>query len=311
MAKRTLTQGKIPEYTLGDFRHLHRDKNDTSTFGYNNLPAGHRIRGFELYSSEGLVAGVGPLKSNFYRMSITLSGGVDVILGVEEFRHRPGTISFTYPGQVFTKCNIQPGTFGYYALFEDTFMEELIAPDSFQDEFPFFNIEGQLFIQLDVAEITEVAGFVDRINEELQELRAGREKAVRLYFYLLLLTIKRSYLRQRLDCVQTDTRAAYLVPRFRKLVSRHYLQKRKVADYAAILGVTPNHLNRTVREVTGQTASATISSMLIHEAKALLRFTDHTIAEISHHMQFSDPASFNRFFREQTGQTPLAFRKNA
>ncbi|MBV8252674.1 MAG: AraC family transcriptional regulator [Chitinophaga sp.] len=310
MAKRLLTQEKIPTYHLQDFRHLHRDTDNLSAFGYNNLPEANKIKGFEIYSSEGLVSAVGPLKSDFYRMSITLAGGVDVRLGVEEFRHQPGTISFTYPGQVFAKCNIQPGTFGYYALFEADFLETLISPDKFQEEFPFFSIEGQLFIQLNAEEITEVTAHVQQIDTELHQLKPGRNMAIKLYFYLLLLAIKRSYIRQELHVTSTDTRAAYLVPRYRKLVSQHYLSKRKVADYAALLGVTPNHLNRTVREVTGHTASYAISTMLVQEAKALLRFTDNTIAEISHRLDFSDPAGFNRFFREQTGQTPLGFRKN-
>lgn len=311
MARQIVTQKKIHQYTLNDFRHLHRAPADDSSFGYNNLAADKKIKGFELYSSEGLVSAVGPLKSDFYRMSITLSGGVDVKLGLEDFRHRPGTISFTYPGQVFSKCNIQPGTFGYYALFEADFLEDFLPPDKFQTEFPFFSVEGQLFIQLTAEQITVVADFVNRINAELQQLKPGREKAIAMYFYLLLLEIKRSYIEQNLYLVTSNTHQAYLVPRFNKLVSQHYLTKRKVADYAAMLGVTPNHLNRTVKEASGRTASDAITSMLIQESKALLRYTDDTIASISYQLDFSDPAGFSRFFKEQTGQTPQQFRKNA
>ncbi|NIG57477.1 helix-turn-helix domain-containing protein [Chitinophaga sp. Cy-1792] len=311
MAKQTVTQEKIPQYALNDFRHLHRAPSDDSSFGYNNLPADKKVKGFELYSSEGLVSAVGPLKSDFYRMSITLAGGVDVKLGLEEFRHRPGTISFTYPGQVFSKCNIQPDTFGYYALFEADFLGDFLPPDKFQAEFPFFSVQGQLFIQLTADQITVVADFVNRINAELQQLKPGREKAIAMYFYLLLLEIKRSYIDQNLHLITNDTRQAYLVPRFNKLVSQHYLTKRKVADYAAMLGVTPNHLNRTIKEASGRTASDAITSMLIQESRALLRYTDDTIANISYQLDFSDPAGFSRFFKEQTGLTPQQFRKNA
>ncbi|MBO9633449.1 MAG: helix-turn-helix domain-containing protein [Chitinophagaceae bacterium] len=311
MAKRTVTREKIPQYTLNDFRHLHRVPADDSSFGYNNLAAEKKIRGFELYSSEGLVSAIGPLKSDFYRMSITLAGGVDVRLGLEEFRHRPGTISFTYPGQVFSKYNIQPGTFGYYALFEASFLEDLLPPDKLQIEFPFFSVEGQLFIQLTTEQITVVADFVNKINTELQQLKPGREKAIAMYFYLLLLEIKRSYMEQDLHLLSNDTRQAYLVPRFKKLVSQHYLTRRKVSDYAAMLGVTPNHLNRTIKEASGHTASDAINSMLIQESRALLRYTDDTIANISYQLDFSDPAGFSRFFKEQTRQTPQQFRKNA
>ena len=114
-----LNKPEIPQYVLDNFRHLHRKEDDTSDFGYNNLEENKKIPGFEIYSSEGLRPALGPLKSDFYRISITLSGSVDVQLGLEKFQHRPGTLSFTFPGQVFSKSNISADTFGYYILFND------------------------------------------------------------------------------------------------------------------------------------------------------------------------------------------------
>ncbi|MGO4290551.1 helix-turn-helix domain-containing protein [Chitinophaga sp. RAB17] len=306
-----ISKPEIPQYVLNDFRHLHRKEDDTSDFGYNNLEEEKRIPGFEVYSSEGLRPALGPLKSDFYRISITLSGSVDVQLGLEKFQHRAGTLSFTFPGQVFSKDNISADTFGYYILFNADFLQDIIPAGKIPVEFPFFDYSGVPFIQLDKAAITAVADFVGKINEELQHHKSGCEKAVRMYLYLLLLEVKRSYVAQELHLTTTDTRNTYLVPRFKKLVSQHFLAKKKVADYAALLGVTPNHLNRTVKEVTGHTASAAIADMLVQEAKAVLRYTDIAISEISYQLNFSDPAGFNRFFREQTGQTPLSYRKNA
>lgn len=306
-----INKPEIPQYVLNDFRHLHRKEDDTSDFGYNNLEEAKRIPGFEVYSSEGLRPAVGPLKSDFYRISITLSGSVDVQLGLEKFQHRAGTLSFTFPGQVFSKDNIRADTFGYYILFNANFLEDIIPAGKIPVEFPFFDYSGVPFIQLEQSAITAVADFVGKMNEELRHHKSGCDKAVRMYLYLLLLEVKRSYVEQELHLTATDTRNTYLVPRFKKLVSQHFLAKKKVADYAALLGVTPNHLNRTVKEVTGHTASAAIADMLIQEAKAVLRYTDTAISEISWQLNFSDPAGFNRFFREQTGQTPLSYRKNA
>lgn len=309
--KTKLSKPEIPQYVLNDFRHLHRQEGDTSSFGYNNLDVAKRIAGIEIYSSEGLRPAVGPLKSDFYRISITLSGSVDVQLGLEQFKHQPGTLSFTFPGQVFSKSNIAADTFGYYILFSADFLQDIIPGDKIPGEFPFFDYTGVPFIQLEAAAITAVADFCCKINEELQQQRPGCDKAIRMYLYLLLLEVKRSYLAQQLHLTATDTRNTYLVPRFKKLVSQHFLSKKRVADYAALLGVTPNHLNRTVKEVTGRTASDAIAEMLVQEAKAILRYTDTAVSEISWQLNFSDPAGFNRFFREQTGQTPLAFRRNA
>lgn len=301
----------LPHYNLEESRALHRLPGPVSAFGYNNLDADHHIKGFEMYSSEGVRAQMGPLKSSYYRISVSVRGTTEIQLGLEDFTHGNGTISFTFPGQIFSKRGLSDDAFGYYLLFEPDFLEDILPPGRIPVEFPFFAFSGVPFMQLLPAELDTVVDLTAGINTELQQRQPGHDKAVRLYLNLLLLALKRSYERLGYHLTERENKAAYLVPRYQKLVSEHFLTQRKVADYAAILGVTPNHLNRAVREHTGQTASEAITDMLVREAKASLRYTDATIANISDQLQFSDPAGFNRFFKEKTGITPLAFRKQA
>ena len=297
----------IPHYKLENFRPLHRE-NASSAFGYNQLDNVKIVEGFELYSSVGLRPSLGPLKSEFFRISITIAGTVDTQLGLEKFKHQPGTISFTFPNQIFSKSNISKDAFGYYILFNPGFLNDIIPSIRMAEEFPFFDFSGVPFFQLSKDEIHQVESFVLKINEELQHDKAGREHAIKMYLFLLLLEAKRSYERQQLHLAVAPHDNHSLIVRFRKLVSQHYLTKRKVADYAELLSVTPNHLNRMVKDTTHKTASETISEMLVQEAKALLRYTDASIAEIAYKLDFSDPASFNRFFKKATRETPLHFR---
>lgn len=312
MAKRSgTTKAGIPNYPLEGFRPLHRYEDDCTNFGYNCLDKGMMVNGFELYSSAGLKPSLGPLKSAFYRISITLSGSVDVQIGLEHFKHQPRTLSFTYPNQVFSKSNISADAFGYYILFNDGFLQELVPGGRIPEQFPFFDFAGTPFFRLSQEEIDRVEDFILKMNEELQLNRAGKEKAIRMYLYLLLLEAKRSYERQQLHLSSGNGDHMYLVTRFNKLVGRHFLQKRKVADYADLLAVTANHLNRMVKEVTGKPASDAIAEMLLQEAKAELKYTDASVAEIAYKLNFSEPAAFNRFFKKMTGETPLAFRNHA
>jgi AraC-like DNA-binding protein len=312
MAKRSrVKQAVIPQYPLEGFRPLHRNEGDVTNFGYNCLEKAKMIAGFELFSSAGLKPSLGPLKSAFYRISITIKGSVDVQIGLEHFTHQPGTINFTYPNQVFSKSNISKDIFGYYILFNEDFLQNLIHSELIAEQFPFFDHTGIPFFRLSPEETKRVEDFVLKMNEELQMNRPGKEKAIQLYLYLLLLEAKRSYERQLLHAQANNSDGAYLVSRFNKLVGRYFLEKRKVADYANLLAVTANHLNRMVKEVTGQTASDAIAEMLLREAKAVLKYTDATVAEIAYQLNFSEPAAFNRFFKKMTGETPLDFRGHA
>jgi AraC family transcriptional regulator, transcriptional activator of pobA len=90
--------------------------------------------------------------------------------------------------------------------------------------------------------------------------------------------------------------------------SQQRLLLRSAKDYADRLAVHTNHLNKSLKEVTGQTTTQIIGKRLIQEAKILLKQTDWNISEISFTLGFDDLAHFSNFFRKNTAFTPVAFR---
>lgn len=229
-------------------------------------------------------------------------------IGLEHYRHRPRTLSFTCPEQVFLKNITSAEASGYYILFKEGFLDDLLPAARMPEEFPFLSVTGTPVFEVAEAELAAVVALVHKMDEEVRADRPDRAKALQLYLYLLLLEAKRAYLRRGLDRPAPVAATSALAGRFQKLVGTHFLTTRTVAGYAALLAVSPNHLNKVVKEVTGKTASDSISEMLVQEAKSLLRYTDSSIAEIAYKLDFSDPASFNRFFKGGTGETPLAWR---
>ena len=85
---------------------------------------------------------------------------------------------------------------------------------------------------------------------------------------------------------------------------------KKVADYAAILNVTPQNLNYHCVKQTGKSASSYITDRFILEAKRLLLHTDQNINEIAFSLGFDDSSNFTKFFKNNTGFTPVNFRKS-
>lgn len=293
----------IPVFELHVFRPVHREEGDTVPFG-SNRP--HPVPGLELYSSVGLKrTPMGPLKSAFYRISLTVDGSLDMQIGLDTYVHQPRTLCFTYPNQIFSKRNASEDAWGYYILFTEAFLGELVPTVRMPLEFPFFDPSGQPLFQLSESEMDTIIGHILRIDEEMQQDRTDRIRAVQMHLYLMLLEGRRSYERQGLDLV---TDGGDLIARFRRLVGQYYMDKRQVADYASLLAVTPNHLGRVVKEATGRTPSDFIRDMLLIEAKSLLRYTAHSVAEIAYQLDFSDPGTFGRFFRKGAGTTPLDFR---
>lgn len=100
-----------------------------------------------------------------------------------------------------------------------------------------------------------------------------------------------------------------LTERFKLLIVNHVHQHQAISFYADHLGVSPNHLNKVVKQTTGKNASAMIADMLVLEAKTLLRHSALSVAEIAYRLGFTDHSYFSRFFRTNTGSTPTAYRK--
>jgi AraC family transcriptional regulator len=83
-----------------------------------------------------------------------------------------------------------------------------------------------------------------------------------------------------------------------------------VAELAALCGVSPRHLLRLYRNLSGETVTAHIQRTQIQRAQALLRTTDLPLKEIAARLGFARSGSFATAFRRATGATPRLYRQS-
>jgi AraC-like DNA-binding protein len=83
-----------------------------------------------------------------------------------------------------------------------------------------------------------------------------------------------------------------------------------LASVARTAGYHPDHLTRKLKREAGLGLRALRDRMRLESAQAALRSAP-TIAEAATRSGFDDPNYFARWFRQQTGQTPTAFRAPA
>ena len=98
--------------------------------------------------------------------------------------------------------------------------------------------------------------------------------------------------------------------RFLQLVFERDKSPLSVAEYAEMLGVTPNYLNKTVKNRTRRTAIDWIEIARLNLAKQYLRDRHLSIAEIAEKTGLVDQSYFSRFFKKKTGQTPSEYRNS-
>ena len=90
--------------------------------------------------------------------------------------------------------------------------------------------------------------------------------------------------------------------------SQSHPAKFSVTFYADKLQITPNHLNKVVKGVTGKSPSVWIEEAVIQEAKRLLRTTVLPLGEIASMVGILDQSYFARRFKKHEGLSPREYR---
>jgi transcriptional regulator GlxA family with amidase domain len=82
----------------------------------------------------------------------------------------------------------------------------------------------------------------------------------------------------------------------------------RVAELAAIVGVSPSHLTALFRESTGGGPAAFHTSLKMARARTLLDTSSSSISEVARTVGYDDPLYFSRQFRRLHGVSPSEYR---
>ncbi|WP_265519283.1 helix-turn-helix domain-containing protein [Nitratireductor luteus] len=160
------------------------------------------------------------------------------------------------------------------------------------------------------ADVFRTADFIVReMVEEHRSWNADRNFVLQSHFQVLLAHFSRGLDREEEHTSPSVRRPMSLIREFRRLVDARFCETHSVSDYADVLAVTPTHLSRTVKTITGSTALEIIQERILLEAKRDLLFSERAINQIGYSLGFSTPSYFSRFFRRRTGITPVEFRR--
>jgi AraC family transcriptional activator of pobA len=154
----------------------------------------------------------------------------------------------------------------------------------------------------------ELGGALDRLIEEADRPGPGHGVAMRALIALLVVAIHRAGLEAGQAGAGSSERSVVHAQSFRWLVDQRFRQTRRIADYAAEIGISPTHLNRVSREVLGASALAVIERRVALEARRMLLFSTLSVKQIGAELGYEDPAYFARFMKRALGVAPGEYR---
>jgi AraC family transcriptional activator of pobA len=299
----------IPTFPLDrKYFYIHKKAKIESKFGLDNTDELINS-GFGIYSSARVREKIGPIKSAFYRIGFCRKGSLQVECGADTFTHTKDTIHFNFPGQLFVLKNKSKDMFSYYILFTSDFIEEILPGPKIASIYPFLDYGGIPFFKLSREEAGLTQKYFFEIDREIKNNYPEKSTAIKLLTCLILLTAKRSYLRQGLQKIHNSQTATSLLARYKQLVAQHFIEMRRVADYSSMLSVSAKHLSKAIKEETGKSPGFFINEMLMMEIKALLKYSPASISEIAYQLNFTDPSHLSKFFKKNNNNTPQQFRK--
>lgn len=246
---------------------------------------------------------VPPSRSANHALVFLLAGEATLQVGAASYLLGPRDCLFVPAGQAFAVADV-PGAAikGYLCNFHPDFLAGLPAPAAYE----FLQAWGIPLVRLDAPTADYVAHLLARLRLHYTTQGVAARTLWQATLGALLSEVQHAY---QPPYASAPTAAVGLTQQFQQLLSTPGQHQRAVADYAQQLRVTPNHLNKVVRLVTGKSPGKWLAEALVLDAKVLLAQTTLPVGEVAAQVGLLDGSYFSRFFKKHTALTPAAFRK--
>ncbi len=164
-------------------------------------------------------------------------------------------------------------------------------------------------------QLSQSAGFAILLSEEfLLELQQNNEYPIRSDsdHSKLLFKIFLTYLSSGISEATGEiylTREQEITARFLKLVDEAGTMQKRINEYARLLQVSPNNLNRIIKKHTGFSPIGYVHQRFVLLAKKLALETPLSMKEIAYKLGFEDAAHFSKFFKINAGINFSAYKR--
>ncbi len=250
-----------------------------------------------------------PHRHNFYTIIFFRQAKGCHMIDFNSFELKNEQLFFVSPGQVHQVSEDQMSE-GYAMTFSQEFLIENRIDPTFISDLSLFHDYGYsppLLLKEKSAE--KIAYYCEEMLILGAEVNIYKGKA-RAALLSLMLIHCHQYYRDIGSNLQREEAGNTVLKAFKELVEKNHKEKHQSSEYADLLNISPDHLNRTIKSLIGKNAKEFIQSRLLIEAKRLLWFSAESTKEIAYGLGFKEPAHFSNFFKKMTGDSPTKFRES-
>ncbi len=246
-----------------------------------------------------------PVKTDHVIFFYITKGTLNASIGFRACEVKSSQILLLKPGEVFSAKDISTETKGFVSHFHP----DIILGDSGTalktiDE-QLFSINAPSIYEIPEDNRTAITNLHKRIYKEYRS-DSPNISIMRAYFNTILTELQ---LQKSIEIKEEFSAATKITRTFFELVKKNIYKSVNLAQYAEMLNISPNHLNKCVKQHTGESAQAYIDRLKLIEIKYQLYQTELSISCIADKLGFYDISYFSRFFKKHEGMSPREFRK--
>jgi len=244
-----------------------------------------------------------PHKHDFYLTVLFTHGTGKHEVDFESFNVSPGMLFMLKPGQMHY-WELSDDVEGYVFFHSKEFYDDGFTMSSINDFDFFSSFQNPSVMILDEFSLLKILPLMSEMVEEYNDSKILKWQKTRAIMNLIYVEIARNY-----SSVYTIESERYLIKvrEFERLIEQNFKQNKSVKDYANQLHISEKHLNRIIKSCLNKTTSQLINDRVILEAKRMLMYAGNSVGQIADELGFSESSYFIRFFKKQTGVTPLHF----
>ena len=245
---------------------------------------------------------------SFHTLICVTEGEVTQLVDFQPVACSAGSLLVLRPGQVHSFGSDEAWD-GWMVLFRADFLPS--ETQTTADLLPALGLDRLPdHLSLSKGDFEAVSDVIARMRLDTESDAAPKDVHALLRYQLSALLVRLTILQdQHVRSTVERTPGVQRFARFRRLIEQNYAGWHQVSDYTAALACTEKSLTRAALESTGQSAKSVIKARIALEAKRLLAHTDRPIFLIAEGLGFEEATNFAKFFKRETGSTPIHFRQ--
>ncbi|HEY8928218.1 MAG TPA: AraC family transcriptional regulator [Mucilaginibacter sp.] len=290
---------------------------------YKNIPGqspsviNSDIGHFNIFKIEDIVAPKNKQpaysRRSFYKVSL-ITGHNKLHYADKCIEIKETALVFTNPMIPYKWERISEEQSGYFCIFTEPFINQF----GNVKDLPVFQFTDASIIPLKTEEVSYYKGLFLKMFEEVQSDYIYKYDLLR---HLLMGVVHSAQKRQRSwgNIYAGNNASERIASIFMELLERQFpielayqtVKLNSPSAFAKQLNIHVNHLNKALKEITGQTTSQLIDNRILQEARILLKSTSWSIGEVAWGLGYEEPNHFSSFFKSKTKLTPNQFRQSS